>query len=696
VWTGTFYDGWTPNYLFFIAHSHNAIGRFYEVASYGPNERTMTANQSREWYRPNPLQGSVEWGPRANTNIQESAMLFSLHFTGEERERWLENYWLKNKRAVERGQEGPVYGWVVPATQHGAADAADAVNELIDQGLEVQTADRDFEAGDLAVKKGDWIIRGDQPYRTLADMYFAVQGFPTTNPSPYDDTGWTFQYERDVVVEKVEDEVLLSADMSPVAGHVRVAGGITGEGSTVIVAHEGDNNLVTLRFRFADVPMRAAAEAFEVYGRAFPPGSFIITAADRTRLEPALEELGLSGTAVASLPPGVPTHDLDVPRIGYIHSWRRTQDEGWVRAAFDTYGIPYTYFGENQVHDRNLRSEFDVIVYPAGGSVGSLPEGGTPIPYRRSEKYPALGYPDSASDVRGQLGEEGLRELYDFVREGGTLIAEGSTASIFPEYELTPGVRVAETDGLIARGSIFRAVLVDETSPIRYGIARNQMPVYFSQAPVFDAGVAPADPADPEIVAEVLGRNGRGGRGGSGGRGGFGGRGGGVYQNTSPMATDVVLSPWDPHGAWPQEGSVAAAMEGEESQGGGGGGRGGFGGFGRFGGGGAGGLQTLDFMKPRVVLRFPAYAEDMLLSGMLSGGENLSNRAQVVDSPVGDGHMVLFAIRPFWRWQTQGTFILGFNAILNWNDLDAGKEMAAAPDVAAGASRDAGGEPHRP
>ena len=27
VWTYGFYDGWVPNYMFFIAHSHNAIGR---------------------------------------------------------------------------------------------------------------------------------------------------------------------------------------------------------------------------------------------------------------------------------------------------------------------------------------------------------------------------------------------------------------------------------------------------------------------------------------------------------------------------------------------------------------------------------------------------------------------------------------------------------------------------------------------
>ena len=64
----------------------------------------------------------------------------------------------------------------------------------------------------------------------------------------------------------------------------------------------------------------------------------------------------------------------------------------------------------------------------------------------------------------------------------------------------------------------------------------------------------------------------------------------------------------------------------------------------------------------------------MLLSGTLDGGELLSRRAQLVDQKIGNGHVIMFAFRPFWRWQTQGTFFLGFNAILNWNDLDAGKQ----------------------
>jgi hypothetical protein len=85
-------------------------------------------------------------------------------------------------------------------------------------------------------------------------------------------------------------------------------------------------------------------------------------------------------------------------------------------------------------------------------------------------------------------------------------------------------------------------------------------------------------------------------------------------------------------------------------------------------------------------MRFPASAADMLLSGTLANGDGLANRAAIIDSPIGKGHVVMFALRPFWRWQSQGTYSLGFNAILNWNALDAGR----APAPAGGGGRGAG------
>jgi hypothetical protein len=653
VWTYGFYDGWTPNYMFFIAHSHNAIGRFYEVQSYGPDNyevRPGATTTSREWFRPNPPLPYIKWGPRNNTNIQQSGVLISLSHFAKNKDTYLENYWLKNKRSVQKGKDGPTYAWVIPATQRRKADAADAVNELRRQGLEIHTANSAFKAGNVDVKAGDYIVRADQPYRTMADMYFSLQNFSPQNPRPYDDTGWTFQFMRNVRVIAVADKSVQTQPMTMLATEAKAPGGVEGTGNIIVVDHTTDNNLMKFRFANAGVKMQAAEEDFELAGRKFRAGAFIIANADRAKLEPQLKDLGLSGYAVASAPT-VKTHDLDIPRIGYVHAWQRTQDEGWVRAALDTYGVPYTYFADQKLRDGNLRAKYDVIIFPhVGGSATSQINGipktsTTPLPYKKSAATPNLGALDQADDIRGGMGQEGLLELTKFVQAGGTLITEGSTATIFPEFGITSGVTVEEPEGLFVRGSIVRGVISDPKSPLAYGYDGTQLPVYFNQAPVLNAA------------------------GGGGGFGGGGGGGGSTQgQNTTPMASRLRLSPWEEDSAASGgRGRPADSAAFRQFAGGG------------FGGGGAGADPAT---RPRVVMSFPGNPNDMLLSGTLAGGAALANRAQVVDSKLGNGHVVMFGIRPFWRWQTQGTYFLGFNAILNWNDLDAGKAEPARPQPA--------------
>ncbi|HEX4932860.1 MAG TPA: M14 family zinc carboxypeptidase [Gemmatimonadaceae bacterium] len=650
VWTYGFYDGWTPNYLFFAAHTRNAIGRFYEVQSYGPDNnaslRVPAQTTSREWFRPNPPLPEIKWGPRNSVNIGQSGVLFSLDHFAKNRRLYLENYWLKNKRSVEKGRTGATRAWVIPAGQRRKADAVDAVNELFRQGLEIHVADAAFTAGGTKVEKGDWIVRADQPYRTLADMYFSVQNFTPQNPRPYDDTGWTFQLMRNVVLMAVGDSSVLTQRMTRMTAPAKAPGGIVGTGNVVVVDHTTDNNLVTMRFRLKDVAMTAAEADFEAAGRTFRAGSFIIANADRARVGAVLTELGLTGVALPAVP-AVKQHDLDIPRIGYIHSWQRTQDEGWVRAALDTYGVPYTYFADQRLREGNLRAKYDVLIFPhVGGTAesqvnGIAMTGKAPLPYKRTPETPNLGGIDESDDIRGGMGFDGLLELRKFVEAGGTLIVEGSTATIFPEYKLTSGVTVEEPVGLFARGSVMRGVVTDRTSPIAYGYAA-QVPVYFNQAPVLSVG------------------------GGAGGFGGFGGGGAAQGQNTTPMANRLTLSAWD----WTKVDSVPRATPGAGRGPGGAGAMGGGQGGGQ--GGGFGGGAAAGGARPRVVMSFPASAGDILLSGTLAGGEALANRAQVIDAPLGSGHVVMFGIRPFWRWQTHGTFMLGFNSIMHWNDLGAG------------------------
>src|SRR3954452_20613938 len=96
---------------------------------------------------------------------------------------------------------------------------------------------------------GDYIVRAAQPYRTLVDIYFSIQNYPPSNPRPYDDTGWTMPYMRNVKVTNVESKAVLDASMTMLTADVKAAGGIDGSGSTLVVEHTADNNLVSFRYK---------------------------------------------------------------------------------------------------------------------------------------------------------------------------------------------------------------------------------------------------------------------------------------------------------------------------------------------------------------------------------------------------------------------------------------------------------------
>ncbi len=342
------------------------------------------------------------------------------------------------------------------------------------------------------MQAGDYIARADQPFRTLADIYFSLQQFSLDNPRPYDDTGWTMQLTRNVEMKEIKDKAVLDQAMTRVQYPAQAPGGISGRGDVIVVDHTTDNNLMTFRMTHPDVRMLAAEKDFQMGGHDFRAGAFIIPQADRPAIESSLTELGLS--AWAGSMPDVPTHELDVPRIGYVHSWQRTQDEGWVRAALDSYHVPYTYFADQELKKGDLRAKYDVIVFPqVGGSAQSQVNGiamtGTmPLPYRKTDKTPNLGVLDQSDDIRGGMGFDGLVQLARFVQDGGTLIVEGTTSNIFPSYGLTPGVSVEEHDELIAPGSVERGIIADKASPIAYGYAGDELPVFYRGDVVLAAG----------------------------------------------------------------------------------------------------------------------------------------------------------------------------------------------------------------
>jgi hypothetical protein len=91
--------------------------------------------------------------------------------------------------------------------------------------------------------------------------------------------------------------------------------------------------------------------------------------------------------------------------------------------------------------------------------------------------------------------------------------------------------------------------------------------------------------------------------------------------------------------------------------GGAGGGRGGFGG------------AAPQGPAARVILRMNSNVDSLLVSGGMLHGEEMAGKAAVVDVPLGKGNIVMFGIRPMWRFESHGSFALVLNAMANWNAL---------------------------
>jgi hypothetical protein len=686
------FDTWSPGYLMFIAATHNGISRLYETFGNGGAdtlERTLSPGQyQRTWYRQNPPLPKTRWSQRNNNNYQQTALLTSLQYFGNNSKLFLKNFYLKSKRSVLKPKnEGPA-AYVLPGDDPRAGNQAELLRTMQAQGVEIHRATAPFTVNTksepeavatgptpeavgtgspvaiaigsvpsqpipspstkpAAAKSrtqprtfpaGSYILRMDQPYSRIADALLDYQYWAPNDPQTevYDDTAWTMGELANVGVFRITDRKVLDVPMLRVSGEVRASGSVIGTGSTYIVNHNADNVLVTLRYRLKDAEVEAAEEPFEAAGRKFNRGSFIIRKASADELSRLGTELGVQVYAVAEAPV-VKSHAIKPARVALMHTWLDTQNEGWWRLAFDQLQMPYAYIStQDAARDENLKAKYDVIIFapvgaPPGAIVSGMPLYGNPLPWKTTSLTPNIGKIDSTDDMRPGLGWSGLQNLQKFVQQGGVFITVDDTANFAVNYGFTPGVAIARANRLRAVGDILRIKTVDAASPIAYGYS-DSLAMYCANGPIFN-------------LSNIAG--GGGGRRRSDQR---------VTGRGTPDDPDTVQGrppaeiPESPKAeAWEALPLSAEQRLNEVAL-----------------------IPAAD--RPRVILRY-ADMKDLFVSGLLDGGDEIAEHAAVIDVPSGRGHVVLFSTNPIWRGQTKGSYFLVFNAILNFDNLNAGRKL---------------------
>ena len=205
--------------------------------------------------------------------MRRAACLLSLDYTAQHGQELLKDFYEKSKRSVAKARtEGPA-AWAIVNDGRRPALAAQLANLLQRQGAEVQKLEQDFEVKEMAspsakggdakgpdtkaeskasdktkteksdkpkddagAKKteeakttklplGSYIIRMDQPYSRMVDMLLDTQYYSTSDPRPYDDTGWTLGPLRNVKTVRITDTAILKAPMTLVDTTAKFDGG---------------------------------------------------------------------------------------------------------------------------------------------------------------------------------------------------------------------------------------------------------------------------------------------------------------------------------------------------------------------------------------------------------------------------------------------------------------------------------------
>ena len=687
VWTHGFYDGWAPNYMMSITQFHNSTGRFYETyTSSGADCQTVNlgaAQTERQWYRPNPAVNGVRWCIRSNLNYQQSGVLLGLKYVADHRTTFIENNIAKAERMIARGRTSAPYAFVIPRNQRHAAEAADLVNLFRTHAAEIHEATSDF-----TVQRSPRVIEDRGPHAASTSGAQAA-GTATNAAQPRDSTPPTDSTTPAALGRPAGDSARQAAERD--SANTARGGGRQGRGATSALTVRAGDWIVRM-----DQPYTQMIRTMLAVQRYKPndPQPYDDTGWTLDELR-HVETYTISDSSILTKPMRPVTADatiagrvegtgstLLVKHLGdwrsAVFPWKAGARVSVADSAFVVNGATYaagTFIVADGARARDAIRDL-ALVGTAVASAPTVRSHAITLPriayvhtwqetqnegwVRYSLDRMAISYTYMADQ---RLRNAGALDRYDVVifphsGQGGMSVVNGRSmigpAIPWRASRETPHLgKWDETDdtrpGMGLEGAAAVRRFVERGGMLLVEGATSRFPIELGLTP----GVS-------EFQSRTLGARGA------------------VFRAEKVESASPILYGYDSNRSFPVYFNQTPLLQIQT------------GGFGQGGGGGAASegtdpsiLAAQARARPRVILRFLDRADSLGVSGMLNNPQDLQGRPAVVDAPLGNGHVVMFAIRPFWRHQTQGSWALALNAIVNWNSLTGKCEGA----LCAGASR---------
>ncbi|MEJ1960307.1 MAG: hypothetical protein WDO56_01610 [Gammaproteobacteria bacterium] len=276
---------------------------------------------------------------------------------------WLYNYYQMGRDAVEVGQPGDPYAFVIPAAQHDNPTTLKLLEVLRFGGAEIHQATASFVADGKSFAAGDFIIFSAQPYRPYVvnqlsrDKRYPDDAVPDVLR---DDASWSLPLQMGVQYSEIKKP--FKAEVRKLDDIPVPSVSIPSTPYLVFDTRANASYAVAFALQKKNAVYRSRG-ALEAAGATLPAGSFIVesTAQVKQALPALLEKWHVGAYGLDSIR-NLDIQPLPKPRIGVYQSWRPNTDEGWARYVLDDLGFEFTTL-HNADLKGDLTSQFSVILF---------------------------------------------------------------------------------------------------------------------------------------------------------------------------------------------------------------------------------------------------------------------------------------------------------------------------------------------
>jgi hypothetical protein len=481
------FDNWYAGFTDWAHVFRNEISFFTETALYEyATPHFYTVSDFPKEYRDlraltmytTPWEGGW-WHLKDAVDYMVGGSMSVLDLAAKNRETLLYNRYQAARDNIEHYKKEPPFAYVISSRQTDTPEAALLAQKMIDNGLDVYTTKDGFKANGVSYPAGSWVIPMDQAFSALAKELFERQRYPDalengTSKSidlPYDVTGWTIPMQMGVNVDAVTDP--LEPAQRQLLTHIdkteAPAAAIDGAGAVLALSHRTNAS-----FQVVNAALRAGASvslADEPVKTAngMEKGAFVISGLGRDKLDALTRQFSAPAVAVAA-----PAHAIAIKkaRIGLYRPWAPSIDEGWTRWVLENFGFEPMSLYNADIRSANLRSRYDVIVLPDMSS---------------RQLMDGFGVGVVPGRYAGGLGQDGLDNLREFTREGGTLVALNRTSSALIPLLSLPVQNVLEgvkSDKFFCSGALLRVETEHSELPTNFGLSDSPV-VMFQSGPAF-------------------------------------------------------------------------------------------------------------------------------------------------------------------------------------------------------------------